>query len=119
MLPSITLLLVFQLAGEVISRLAHLPVPGPVIGMVLLFAMLVLRGKVSDELRDSAQQLLQHLSLLFIPAGVGVMLHVQRLKDEWWPLLFSLVISTALTLLVTAWILQIMQRKRSATGTES
>jgi holin-like protein len=109
MLESITLLLVFQLAGEVITLMTGLPVPGPVIGMGLLFATLALRGHVSNDLRQTAQNLLQHLSLLFVPAGVGVMLHVQRLKDEWWPLLAAVVVSTLLTLVVTAWVLHALQ----------
>jgi holin-like protein len=76
MLNALTLiLLVFQLIGEVLAQLFALPVPGPVIGMALLFVALALRGGPSVELRDTAQNLLQHLSLLFVPAGVGVMLH--------------------------------------------
>ena len=109
MLESITLLLVFQLVGEVITLTTGLPVPGPVIGMGLLFAALAIRGHVNDGMRQTAQNLLQHLSLLFVPAGVGVMLHVQRLKDEWWPLLAALVVSTLLTLVVTAWVLHALQ----------
>ena len=79
MLAAITLLLLFQLAGEAIALFFALPVPGPVIGMGLLFAALALRGGPSIELRGTAQNLLQHLSLLFVPAGVGVMLHAQRM----------------------------------------
>jgi holin-like protein len=59
-----------------------LPVPGPVIGMALLFAALAWRGGPSLPLRESAQKLLQHLSLLFVPAGVGVMLHFQRMATS-------------------------------------
>lgn len=106
MLAAITMLLLFQLSGEAIALYFALPVPGPVIGMGLLFAVLALRGGPSDELRGAAQDLLQHLSLLFVPAGVGVMLHWQRLADEWLPIVVALVASTFLTIAVTALVLR-------------
>ena len=72
MLGALTTLLVFQLAGEAVVLALGLPVPGPVIGMALRFAALAIRGALSDALRDTAQGLLAHLSVLFVPAGVGV-----------------------------------------------
>jgi len=107
LLAAITLLLLFQLAGEAIVLLLKWPVPGPVIGMGLLFLALALRGGPSPDLRNTAQNLLQHLSLLFVPAGVGVMLHLQRIADEWLPLVAALVASTLLTLIVTALVLRL------------
>lgn len=114
MIGAITLLLVFQLFGEVLSRALSLPIPGPVIGMALLFAVLALRGGPSTDLRNTAQGLLQHLSLLFVPAGTGVMLHYQRLSDEWLPLVVSLVLSTGLTLGATALVLRMLSRRSGA-----
>jgi len=106
MLGAITLLLLFQLAGEAIALFFALPVPGPVIGMGLLFATLALRAGPSLDLRNTAQNLLQHLSLLFVPAGVGVMLHIQRMADEWLPIVVALVASTFITIAVTALVLR-------------
>jgi len=111
MLAAITLLLLYQLAGEAIALFFTLPVPGPVIGMALLFATLALRGGPSAELRNTAQNLLQHLSLLFVPAGVGVMLHFQRMADEWLPILVSLFASTFITIAITALVLRVLQRR--------
>lgn len=108
MLNAITLLLLFQLAGEAIALFFALPVPGPVIGMGLLFAALALRNGPSVELRNTAQNLLQHLSLLFVPAGVGVMLHLQRLADEWLPIVVALVVSTFVTIAITALVLRLL-----------
>ncbi|MGB8338993.1 MAG: CidA/LrgA family protein [Burkholderiales bacterium] len=102
MLASITLLLVYQTIGEVLVHWLNLPIPGPVVGMLMLFVTLVIRKSVSPELRDTSQGLLQHLSLLFVPAGVGVMAHFTRISDEWLPLLAALILSTALTIAVTA-----------------
>lgn len=110
MIGALTLLLVFQLFGEILARVLALPIPGPVIGMALLFAALALRGGPSTGLRDTAQGLLQHLSLLFVPAGTGVMLHYQRLTDEWLPLVVSLLLSTAVTIAVTALALRLLLR---------
>ena len=63
MLGALTLLLLYQLAGEVIVQFLTLPIPGPVVGMALLFLTLVIRGGVPDDLRGTANKLLQHLSL--------------------------------------------------------
>ncbi|RCS57122.1 CidA/LrgA family protein [Parvibium lacunae] len=110
MLKALTLILLFQLAGETITLLCGLPIPGPVIGMALLFAALLWRGRKHQNiplpLRQTAQQLLQHLSLLFVPAGVGVMLHIERITHEWLPITLALVGSTLAAIVVTAWVLQ-------------
>lgn len=110
MLGAITLLLVYQLAGEVLVQLTGLPVPGPVVGMLLLFVTLALRGAAPAPLRETSQQLLSHLSLLFVPAGVGVMLHFGRLGAEWLALAAALVGSTVLTIAATALVMRLLQR---------
>jgi holin-like protein len=112
MIGAITLLLVFQLIGEIIAMTLVLPIPGPVIGMALLFAALAARGGPSSELRSTAQRLLQHLSLLFVPAGTGVMLHFQRMSNEWLALALSLLGSTLMTIAVTALTLRFLARSR-------
>lgn len=110
MLGAFTLLLVYQLAGEVLVQLTGLPVPGPVVGMLLLFVTLAARGGAPQWLRDTCNGLLAHLSLLFVPAGVGVLLHVQRLGAEWLPIVVALVASTVLTIGVTALVMRALQR---------
>lgn len=114
MIGALTLLLVFQLIGEVLAQGLSLPIPGPVIGMALLFLALALRGGPSTDLRNTSQGLLQHLSLLFVPAGTGVMLHFQRMSDEWLPLLVSLLVSTAVTIAVTALVLRMLIQRSHA-----
>ena len=111
MLQALTLLLVFQLVGEVIVRAFALPVPGPVIGMALLFVALMLRGGPSESLRDTAGSLLQHLSLLFVPAGTGVILYGSRLAEEWLPLTAALLGSTFLTIALTALLLRALGKR--------
>ena len=95
--------------GLIWSGLA-LPVPGPVVGLALLLLTLVLRPSVLDGIKPTAQTLLQHLSLLFVPAGVGVMLHLQRLGDEALAIGVALVVSTLVGLasaaLTMAWLMK-------------
>jgi holin-like protein len=110
MLGAFTLLLVYQLAGEVLVHLVGLPVPGPVVGMLLLFLTLLMRGNAPDWLRDTCQTLLSHLSLLFVPAGVGVLLHFKRLGAEWLPISVALVASTVVTIGVTALVMRWLQK---------
>ena|SRR5579859_5874831 len=106
MIESLALILLCQLIGEVLVRLTHLPVPGPVIGMGLLFAGLVLRGGPPEKLTATANGLLSHLSLLFVPAGVGIMLHLDLIAAQWLPILAALLVSTAITIGITGWLMQ-------------
>jgi len=85
-LAGITWLLVFQCLGEALVRLAVLPIPGPVAGMVLLLIALLVRGLAPDALSVAGDGLAKHLSLLFVPAGVGVMQYAARLETEWLPI---------------------------------
>ena len=110
MLESLTVLLLCQLAGEFIVLLLGWPVPGPVIGMGLLFSVLVIKGGVPKPLADTASGLLAHLSLLFVPAGVGVMTHLTLLGSQWLPVASSLIVSTLLTIAVTGWLMQRLSR---------
>jgi holin-like protein len=91
-----------QLAGEIFAQITRLPVPGPVWGMMLLFGYLVWNGRVPDGLGKVANTLLSNLSLLFVPAGAGVMMHFSLLAGDWLPLSVALVVSTLVTIGVTA-----------------
>lgn len=106
----VTVLLICQFVGEVLTRLLDTGLPGPVIGMLILFAALVVRGGVPEGLQRTAQGLLQHLSLLFVPAGVGVVTHLRLVGEQWLPITASLVASTVLTIIVTALIMVWMSR---------
>ncbi len=118
MVEWITVLIVCQLAGEAIVALTHWPLPGPVFGMALLFCALVLNGRVPDGLGKTANALLSNLSLLFVPAGAGVMLHFKLLAGDWLPLGAALIVSTLLTIAVTAWLMARLSRKPSRTFEE-
>ena len=110
MIRTITTLLLFQTIGEGIAFALSLPVPGPVIGMVLLFIYLVVAKGAVDKLAPVSLELLKHLSLLFIPAGVGIMVHAQRVAAEWLPIALALIASTVVSIAVTAAVVRALQK---------
>jgi holin-like protein len=116
MLPTITLLLTYQLVGELLVIYFGISVPGPVIGMALLFISLCIKDMFSSKLRSqlntNTNDLLRHLSLLFVPAGTGIMLHFTRIATEWAAILLALSISTALALAVTALTMRFLMHMR-------
>lgn len=118
MLNFVALLLVCQLIGEVIQKASGLPLPGPVIGMVILFIGLMIRGEVPETLGSVTKNLLDNLALLFVPAGVGVLTHLALIEDEWLPITLALVLSTVITIAVTAlllsWLLRISGKAPSS-----
>jgi putative effector of murein hydrolase LrgA (UPF0299 family) len=98
----------------VISRGLHLPLPGPVVGMLLL--LFALRWPiVQDSVRVVAEFLLQHLSLLFVPVGVGVMTHLDVLGRYGARIAIVIVLSTWISLAVTALVLRALMRKDAET----
>jgi holin-like protein len=113
-LPFLTLLLACQLAGEALARVTGLPVPGPILGLVLLFAGLTLRGRPAPRLEESADGLLAHLSLLFVPAGVGVVQYLPWLASEWLPVTASVVGSAVVAIAVTGLVMRAVNREPDA-----
>jgi holin-like protein len=109
-LAAVAQVLFCQLLGEALARASGLPLPGPVLGAVLLFTLIAWHGGPNEALRRFADGLLRHLSLLFVPAGVGLIQHLDRLAAEWLAVGVALVGSTILTLLVTAGVFTLVAR---------
>jgi len=109
-IQGLALLLLFQSLGEAIAQLTDAPVPGPVIGLVALLAVLVWRQRRSAAiwvpLAEAADGLLAHLSIFFIPAAVGVMLYWEPLAREGLAWIVAIVASTVAAIAVTAWFLK-------------
>jgi holin-like protein len=129
MIASLALILLAQLVGEIVARGAGVPVPGPVIGMGLMFAFLLLRDHprigaprflpkplTDGTLEATARGLLMNLSLMFVPAGVGVVGRLDLLRAQGAKLALVLVVSTALSLLVTVLVFRavaaLVERRR-------
>jgi putative effector of murein hydrolase LrgA (UPF0299 family) len=117
MLLSLGLILLCQLVGEAIARGTGLAVPGPVIGLVLCVLLLLARDRLSRrmpiELTDgtfeqTGRGILSHLSLLFIPAGVGVIQRFDVLAGNALAITAAVVVSTVLSLAVTAWVFSVV-----------
>lgn len=106
MLRSLAILLLFQCLGEGLVFVLRLPVPGPVAGMVLLFAALLAWPPLFALVEQSGNELVRHLSLLFVPAGVGVLAAASEIGNQWLAIAAALVGSTLLTLAVTAGVLR-------------
>jgi len=102
MIQALALLLLFQLGGEATSRALTLPIPGPVLGMIALTAALALSPKLLTLMRPLAEGILSHLSLLFVPAGVGVIGHLTALGTMGPSLAIAIVVSTAAAIAVGA-----------------
>lgn len=110
MVQGLATLLLFQSLGEAAARLSGAPVPGPVIGLVALLAVLVWRQRRAlpewAPLAQAADGLLAHLSIFFIPAAVGVMLYWEPLAREGLAWVVAIVASTVASIAVTAWFLK-------------
>lgn len=105
MIGAIAVLLLMQLVGTLLVQFTHIPMPGPVVGMLLLFVYLLWRGRVPPPLSHTTQPILENLSLLFVPAGVGIIAHWRAAADQAGAIALVLVLAAAVTLVVTAYTL--------------
>jgi len=114
MIGALTGLLSCQFAGEILARSLGLPVPGPVVGMVLLSAALLLarRGEEAPPaLGATADALLGNLGLLFVPAGVGVVIYLPVLARDWAPISLAILAGTLAGIAVTGRLAQALLRR--------
>ena len=118
MLGAIFTILIFQLAGEVIQKGFELPLPGPVLGLILLLFSLVFTKKsinpnlveLRARLMTTSEKLLSYLSLLFVPIGVGVIMHLQLLEGQLLKIVFVIGLGTIMTMVFTAFIFSIFSK---------
>lgn len=97
--------------GEALTRLFQLPVPGNVLGMLVLMASLMLGIVRLEQVKPVADGLLKHLGLFFVPPGVGLLLYGDVLKDSWLPIGLGLTLSTLVVLSVVGLVQQHLERK--------
>ncbi|UGV25164.1 CidA/LrgA family protein [Rhodopseudomonas boonkerdii] len=128
MIASLCLILLCQLVGEIVVRSLAWPVPGPVFGMLLLFLLLLLRDRAAlfangplqgGGVENAARGLLAHLSLMFIPAGVGVVQRLDLLAEHGTAIAGVLAISVVITLLVTVGTFLLINRLMTRGGQAS
>lgn len=117
MIRALALLFSLQLAGEAAARALGLPIPGPVLGMGALFLILAIHGGPSEETEATAQGFLDNLGLLFVPAGVGVTLHLTTAAEEWRAILAAVVVATLVAMAATALVFRWLSKlTRTADG---
>lgn len=110
MIASLTTILIFQLVGETLARSFSLNAPGPVIGMALFLMFLMLVPKAAVAVEPTAKGILAHLSLLFVPAGVGIVGHFDKLGTDGIAILTALALSTVLAISVAALVFDRISR---------
>lgn len=116
MLVGITILLVFQLIGEISAYFLGGFVPGPVIGMAMVAVVLTLTGGMTflepahRQTIDTSRAILANLGILFVPAGVGIIQHLDLIRDRGFALLAIVLLSTVITLAVTVWVFILVKR---------
>jgi putative effector of murein hydrolase LrgA (UPF0299 family) len=105
-IAQITIIFLFQLIGETVTRSFDLAVPGPVVGMALFLCFFAAVPKAAKAVEPTAQGILAHLSLLFVPAGVGIVGHFDQLGTDGVAILVSLAVSTALAIGIAALVFE-------------
>lgn len=106
LLRGLTWLVLFQLLGTALNVMVVPILPGPIMGLLLLFVALLVRGQAGDSLQLAAKSLLRYLPLLLVPPAVGVMAYTEAILDDFWPIVGVLVLSLVVSLVFTGWLMQ-------------
>lgn len=110
MLGGLLAILICQLLGELLVNWLDIPVPGAVVGMLLLLIALMVRGEVADGLRQAGEGLLKYLPLMLVPSGVGLMVHFELIARDWLAIALALIVSTVVTFVVTALLMERLKK---------
>ena len=113
MIPAFCLLIGLQLAGTALAGVLGIPVPGPVIGLLVLLVWLVAGGHRPAELNAAADGFIRYLPLLFVPAAVGLVQYLDLLSEQGAVLIAVILLSTLAGLLVTALVFTFVAAKFS------
>ena len=106
------IILGIYLLGELLSSLLHLPIPGNILGMVILFILLLTNVIKVENISTVTNFLLDHLAFFFIPAGVGLMTSIGIIKSTWWQLLVVCLSTTIIIIGTTGVIVQVISKKK-------
>lgn len=106
LLRGLTVLVLFQLLGTALNHLFISILPGPIIGMILLLAYLLIRGEVDEPISQAASSLLRYLPLLLVPPAVGVMAYAGAIAQDFWAIIGTLVLSLILSMVFVGVLMQ-------------
>lgn len=110
-IEQIFIILLFYALGEVLSLLIAKFIPGSVLGMMLLFIALKFKIIHPEQVDKASDFLTQNMGIFFVPAGVGLITQLDLLKEHWFAIVFSMILSTVLVLGVVAWAQQTLEKK--------
>ena len=119
MLRAIFVIFFFQLLGEALKKFFDIRIPGPVLGLILLLAVLIFLKRfktgaitnLKDDVINNSNYILNYLSLLFVPIGVGVVMHLSYLENNLFKVLIIVFISTILTIGLTAFLMEKINKR--------
>lgn len=100
------------LVGDFFHKFLYVPMPGAVLGMILLFILLSLKVIKEEQVKELSDFLLDNLAFFFIPASVGFIRTLHILKDTWWQILILVTIGTIVTMGVTSFTVQLFSKKK-------
>ncbi len=106
LLRGLSWLVLCQLLGTALNELLLPMLPGPIIGMLLLFGFLLLRGEVGEPLHLASSSLLKYLPLLLVPPAVGVMAYAEAIAADFWAVAGALLLSLLISIVFAGWLMQ-------------
>ena len=123
MLKSLFIIFFYQLLGEAIQKIFEINIPGPVIGLILLLLSFIIFSKklthskkIIKEISVTSNQIINYLSLLFVPIGVGVVMHINYLGDNLFKIFSIIIIATLATLVFTAFVMEKIINSKKKNG---
>ncbi|HEY5583743.1 MAG TPA: CidA/LrgA family protein [Ruminiclostridium sp.] len=111
LLRQFLIIIIICFLGEVLSKVVHIPLPGSIIGMILLFICLLTGVIKLEMIEEISKFLIDHLAFFFIPAGVGLLAYVGILKENLLPILVICILTTFLVMIATGWTVQIIKER--------
>ena len=119
MLRAIFVIFFFQLLGEALKKFFDMRIPGPVLGLIFLLVVLIFLKRfktgaitnLKDDVINNSNYILNYLSLLFVPIGVGVVMHLSYLENNLFKVLIIVFISTILTIGLTAFLMEKINKR--------
>ena len=113
LLRGLTALVLFQLLGTALNHLFIPILPGPIIGMILLLAFLMVRGEVDEPISQAATSLLRYLPLLLVPPAVGVMAYAGAIARDFWAIFGTLVVSLVVSMVFVGVLMQKLTERQT------
>ena len=104
-------ILLFSIIGETLSTVLKLPVPGSIIGMVLLFFALKFRLIRLRQIYDAGQFMIENMTILFLPAGVGIMSHWDAISKYWWQIIVIVLLAIVVNIAVIGFVTQFVKHR--------